>query len=194
MTIQETIAELDQACLELKGRNDGVVYFRGSSAVALLEYVRALEAVALYSRDYTESGTMGDSLLRRALAALDGLQEAQRWDDEEKDQWTAEIEAAFPTRSGAHEAYADAMRMVGNRRSKGALVALVTWLIVRFDAKHAKLVEVADKLREIRSYATRLERIVRVARRALRYPRWKSEISYIKTIARARRVLDMGSR
>lgn len=41
----------------------------------------------------------------------------------------AAIEAAFPTRSGAHKTYAEAMRMVGAKRSKAALVALVNWLL-----------------------------------------------------------------
>jgi hypothetical protein len=46
------------------------------------------------------------------------------------DEWTTDIEAAFPTRSGSHEEYATAMRMVGHRHSKGELVALVNWLLV----------------------------------------------------------------
>lgn len=42
-----------------------------------------------------------------------------------------EIDEAFPTRSGRHDLYAHAMRMVGAKRSKGALVALVNMLLVR---------------------------------------------------------------
>lgn len=41
------------------------------------------------------------------------------------------IEAAFPTRSGRHDLYQEAMRLVGARYSKGGLVALVTWLLQR---------------------------------------------------------------
>jgi hypothetical protein len=52
------------------------------------------------------------------------------WDDKD-DQWTVSIKAAFPTNSGSHDEYGQAMTMVGNRRSKGALVALVNWLLVR---------------------------------------------------------------
>ncbi len=52
------------------------------------------------------------------------------WDDVE-DEWTPEIKAAHPTRSGAHDEYALAMKMVGNRHSKGELINLVTWLLVR---------------------------------------------------------------
>lgn len=43
----------------------------------------------------------------------------------------ADIDAAFPTRSGRHDLYAEAMRLVGARRSKSGLVALVNWLLHR---------------------------------------------------------------
>ncbi len=41
----------------------------------------------------------------------------------------AAIAAAHPTRTGRHDLYAEAMRLVGARRSKGGLVALVNWLL-----------------------------------------------------------------
>lgn len=47
-----------------------------------------------------------------------------------------EIAAAHPLVSGRHEEYAEAMRLVGAKKSKGALVELVTWLLVRI--KHAE--------------------------------------------------------
>ena len=56
--------------------------------------------------------------------------EVQRWDDA-TDEWSADISEAFPTRSGSHEHYATAMKMVGHRHSKGELVALVNWLLVK---------------------------------------------------------------
>ena len=52
------------------------------------------------------------------------------WEDAE-DQWTSSISEAHPTRSGSHESYAMAMEMVGHRRSKSSLVALVSWLLVQ---------------------------------------------------------------
>jgi len=55
-----------------------------------------------------------------------------------KDEWTSRIDAAFPTRSGSHEAYAVAMRMVGTRHSKGELVALVNWLLVEHEVTMAR--------------------------------------------------------
>ncbi len=64
--------------------------------------------------------------LRRSLA------EATAWTDDDKPLPEDEqIEAAFPTRTGRHDLYAEAMRMVGAKRSKGALVALVNWLLVQ---------------------------------------------------------------
>lgn len=39
------------------------------------------------------------------------------------------IRAAHPTRTGRHDLYAEAMRMVGAKHSKRALVELVNWLL-----------------------------------------------------------------
>lgn len=39
------------------------------------------------------------------------------------------IRAAHPTRTGRHDLYAEAMRLVGAKHSKGALVDLVNWLL-----------------------------------------------------------------
>lgn len=47
----------------------------------------------------------------------------------------AAIEAAFPTRSGRHDLYAIAMRLVGAKYSKGALVALVNMLLHRAEMR-----------------------------------------------------------
>lgn len=55
--------------------------------------------------------------------------ESAPWEDK-GDEWSEAIDAAFPTRSGSHEQYAIAMKMVGNRYSKSALVELVNWLLV----------------------------------------------------------------
>ena len=50
----------------------------------------------------------------------------------------AAIDAAFPTRSGRHDLYLEAMRLVGARQSKGALVALVNWLLHRADPSEVR--------------------------------------------------------
>jgi len=47
----------------------------------------------------------------------------------------AAILAAFPTRSGRHDLYGEAMRLVGARRSKGGLVELVNWLLHRCEQR-----------------------------------------------------------
>jgi len=53
------------------------------------------------------------------------------------DEWTEAIKAAHPARdSESHDEYGVAMQMVGHRQSKGELVALVNWLLVRI--KQAK--------------------------------------------------------
>lgn len=71
--------------------------------------------------------------------------------DDKQDRWTAAIDAAFPTRSGSHEQYAIAMQMVGNRHSKGALVALVNWLLVEQE-KHL------DRIDEVEREAAQFEK------------------------------------
>jgi len=53
--------------------------------------------------------------------------------EDRRDRWTPMIEASHPLKTGAHDAYATAMEMVGNRHSKGALVDLVCWLVQRVD-------------------------------------------------------------
>jgi hypothetical protein len=63
----------------------------------------------------------------------DALDEAEKrtppvWEDV-NDGWTERIKASHPGRSGDHDAYAIALQLVGNRRSKGTLVALVTFLL-----------------------------------------------------------------
>lgn len=46
------------------------------------------------------------------------------------------IRDAHPLRTGRHDLYMEALRMVGARHSKGGLVDLVTWLLHR-DAEHS---------------------------------------------------------
>lgn len=41
------------------------------------------------------------------------------------------ITAAHPTRSSRHYEYGEAVRMVGAKHSKGALIELVSWLLIR---------------------------------------------------------------
>jgi hypothetical protein len=50
------------------------------------------------------------------------------WDDAPLAE-DAAIQAAFPTRTGRHDLYVEATRLVGATRSKGKLVALVNWLL-----------------------------------------------------------------
>ena len=73
--------------------------------------------------------------LRVKVADLRAILADVHWDDIE-DEWADQIREAFPTRSGSHDHYAEAMRMVGHRHSKGELVALVNWLLVRCDNRH----------------------------------------------------------
>lgn len=88
----------------------------------------------------------------RALMALATLAAVDTWEDVD-DEWTASITAAHPTRNEEplrHDLWGTAMQMVGHRRSKGELVAMTNWLLVRItrlgrDLEHAR----ADALKEL---------------------------------------------
>jgi hypothetical protein len=65
----------------------------------------------------------------RPEQCIEALRKAFDWEDV-RDEWSARISAAHPTRSESHDAWTVAMQMVGHRHSKGQLVALVNWLLV----------------------------------------------------------------
>ena len=77
------------------------------------------------------------------------------------DEWSEDIHAAFPTRSDSHEEYATAMQMVGHRHSKGALVALVNWLLVRLRKADDECATMAETLRIAQTRCTELLEEVR---------------------------------
>jgi hypothetical protein len=85
------------------------------------------EAVVTASAD--QLGERIEALEAELAALREELRQARDWEDVD-DQWTEVIKAAYPTRSGSHDEYGIAMRMVSSRRSKGQLVALVNWLLV----------------------------------------------------------------
>lgn len=61
-----------------------------------------------------------------------------------------QIHAAFPTRSGRHYLYSDAMRLVGARYAKGSLVALVNWLLCCIEDVEARASTFEESLNEYR--------------------------------------------
>lgn len=91
--------------------------------------------------DPTDVGARGVALVEKLKANRTDKPLLPEWGDDYEDQPIAEdeqIHKAFPTRSGRHDLYAEAMRMVGAKRSKGALVALVTWLLLRTETAQVK--------------------------------------------------------
>lgn len=106
MLTPEQLAELDKQyiCGELK------MY----QVCSLLEHAHAQQARI--------------SELEQKLAAL------ETWSEEDKPlPEDADIEAAHPLSTGRHDIYTEAVNIVGAKRSKFALVALVNWLLVRAD-------------------------------------------------------------
>lgn len=95
---------------------------------------RLAKAALRQAEELRESHAECDALCTRIVkleAEIDRLS-GDNWDDRELSREEEEaIHEAFPTRSGRHELYAEAMRLVGAKRSKGELVKLVNWLLHR---------------------------------------------------------------
>lgn len=87
--------------------------------------------------------SIGNRALRERVRELEAAlgriveRESGDWEDKPLPEDEA-IRNAFPTRSGSHETYAEAMRLVGARHSKSKLVALVNWLLVEREVLRKK--------------------------------------------------------
>lgn len=66
------------------------------------------------------------------------------WGDDAPDEWSAQIDAAHPLRTKNYKAWDTAQKMVGHRRSKGALVELVCWLLQRVESAESEHAPGAD--------------------------------------------------
>lgn len=73
----------------------------------------------------------------------------------------AAISAAFPTRTGRHDLYAEAMRLVGAKHSKGALVALVNWLLAEANRLRDRIDELLNHREQYLSRIETLEAALR---------------------------------
>jgi hypothetical protein len=90
------------------------------------EFWRRVDMVVGINLEHGWSDALAAEFDAVAAEALEG----RPWEDTE-DEWDDAIASVHPAPgAGTHGHYATAMRMVGNRRSKGALVALVNWLLV----------------------------------------------------------------
>lgn len=67
---------------------------------------------------------------RRAIAAGLLLSDEPVWNQDQPLPEDAEIAEAQPVKSGRHATYIEAMRLVGAKHSKGALVSLMNWLLL----------------------------------------------------------------
>lgn len=73
--------------------------------------------------------------LRENAGLKEKLAQIPIWTDDDKPlAEEADIVAAHPTNSGSDETFVEALRMVGAKRSKYGLVALVNWLLVRLQS------------------------------------------------------------
>jgi hypothetical protein len=63
------------------------------------------------------------------------------WSDDEPIAEDVQIAAAHPLETDRHDLYNEAMRLVGAKRSKGALVELVNWLLYERATVRDKAIE-----------------------------------------------------
>lgn len=73
----------------------------------------------------------------------------------------AAIDAALPTLSGRHDLYTEAMRLVGAKQSKAALVDLVNWLLLRIDTAERERADAREHIRKLRGDALLVARDIR---------------------------------
>ena len=69
------------------------------------------------------------------------LEPKKDWSDRD-DELTEAIDALHPCETGDHKTYTKAMELIGNRHSKGSLVCLVNYFLVR--EKQHKVMEEND--------------------------------------------------
>lgn len=90
-----------------------------------IDELERLHAAAVHGDDFAELAEHLPGLIAELRAARAG----DAWVDAVLPEDDA-IKAAHPSRTGDHESYAEARRLVGARRSKQGLVELVNWLLV----------------------------------------------------------------
>lgn len=99
---------------------------------AVKQQAKLLATVAdrMTAHEKNQDNMIRDALNRAAIAEAIAkeLEAEDVWDDGPLPEDTA-IDAAFPTRSQRHDIYQEARRLVGAKRSKSALIALVNWLL-----------------------------------------------------------------
>jgi hypothetical protein len=101
-------------------------------AAERLRVIRVLSALA--EHEAAHDAPSAALALRRAAKLVESSEwpVVEVWSDAPQPEDEA-IRAAFPTRTGEHGLYGEAMRLVSARHSKYALVALVNWLLSKVD-------------------------------------------------------------
>lgn len=119
-----------------KSENDKAIEARTLLFAPTVEMLYLLWTKAVGTKDYDKKEWQKLELSLYDLVPLASVTKPVAEPEEWADRPTPEDEAigaAFPTRSGSHAQYQEAMRLVGARHSKGALVAMTNWLLLRLD-------------------------------------------------------------
>jgi hypothetical protein len=96
--------------------------------------------------------TVALALAYRAASARIAALEAERdkpWNDRE-DEWSAAIQTAHPTKTQRFDLDDKARQMVSARHSKGALVALVNWLLAQLATVTAERDAAREEIRRLK--------------------------------------------
>ncbi len=190
-TVLAVVDELRAARNIIAASERGIAHLRGRVAEEMRLRDEARSEVAefrtLAARDATELAKRQKDAEATALILSDvsrklGLVTAQRdaalaWaDDDRALPEDAAIHAAHPMRTDRHDLYVEAMRMVGAKRSKGALVALVNWLLLECHKQGARASDLAIKLAATKPLFSRrlLEAELQAARAVVEYARGHS--------------------
>lgn len=84
--------------------------------------------------------------------ALSTTQQAQdAWEDT-PDEYTAEIATAHPMKTGDHDTYQIASKMIGNRHGKGALIDLMNWLLRKQQAQSGDVARLVEFVKDIATH------------------------------------------
>jgi hypothetical protein len=111
-----------------------------------------MEEIAVkYANDYAQdyAKVWPTELASFILAALRAAIEQERrefGESDREDEYTPAIDAAHPTNTENHELYEQALRIVGNRHSKYALVDAVNWLLFINAQKDAEIERLKSRL------------------------------------------------
>lgn len=120
------------------------------------KYIREHGVSGLGRYDRNQIADLLERTEAARTAAEDLVRQLEQWADSDKPLPEDDaILAAHPLQSGRHDCHAEAMRLVGAKRSKFALVALVNWRLAQLAAERERSAKLIEALKYISEYWNR---------------------------------------